>query len=105
MAKDLSGGHWEKTPFTRETALSTDHNGYQVFTVDHWEIRLCSHGRLIFLKAKGLSGVKVEKLGGGVKKTLSSHGRVLFLLILRPQRFRGVHTWLQGTDQQFVLSI
>jgi len=68
MAKDLSGGHWEKTPFTRETALSTDHNGYQVFTVDHWEIRLCSHGRLIFLKAKGLSGVKVEKLGGGSKK-------------------------------------
>jgi hypothetical protein len=70
MAKDLSGAHSEKTPFTRETGLSTDHNGYQVFKVDHWEKILCSHGRLIFLKAKGLSGDKVEKLGGGKQKTL-----------------------------------
>jgi hypothetical protein len=80
MAKDLPGGHWEKTPFTRETALSTDHNGYQVFKVDHWETRLCSHGGLNLSKGqRPITGVKVEKLGGGKTKKLSSHGRELFL--------------------------
>jgi hypothetical protein len=51
-----------------------------VFKVDHWEIILCSHGRLIFLKAKRpITGVKVEKLGGEKKNSLHTGGRELFL--------------------------
>jgi len=66
---------------------------YQVFKVNHWEIRLCSHGRLIFLKAKGLPGVKVEKLGEQ-KKKLSSHGRVLFPADLKV--LKGVEAYIHG---------